>query len=46
MSTYDVLNPANETIVRTIELHDVESVDRVIDRAHDCLLYTSDAADE
>jgi len=35
MSTYDVLNPANETIVRTIELHDVESVDRVIDRAHE-----------
>ena len=32
MSTYDVLNPANETIVRTIELHDVASVDQVIDR--------------
>ena len=35
MSTYDVLNPANETIVRTIELHDVASVDQVIDRAHE-----------
>jgi acyl-CoA reductase-like NAD-dependent aldehyde dehydrogenase len=35
MSTYEVLNPANETVVRTIELHDVASVDRVIDRAHE-----------
>lgn len=33
--TYDVINPANETVVRTIELHDVASVDRVIDRAHE-----------
>ena len=35
MSTYDVLNPATEEVVTTIELHDVASVDRVIDRAHD-----------
>ena len=35
MSTYDVLNPATEEVVTTIELHDVASVDRVIDQAYE-----------
>ena len=35
MSTYDVLNPATEQVVTTIELHDVASVDRVIDQAYE-----------
>jgi acyl-CoA reductase-like NAD-dependent aldehyde dehydrogenase len=33
MSNYDVLNPATEEVVTTIALHDVASVDRVIDKA-------------
>ena len=32
-TTYDVINPANEQVVRTVPLADVEETDRAIDRA-------------
>ena len=32
-TTYDVVNPANEQVVRTVQLADVEETDRTIARA-------------
>ena len=32
-TTYDVVNPANERVVRTVQLADVEEADRTIERA-------------
>ena len=44
--TFNVTNPANGNIITTVPDCGKDETEKAIDHAYDCLLYTSDAADE